>query len=138
MGSNDGHWFPPMRLAEHRFWIGHHPADVHNAIALASIRASHSTIRSTAGNGDAKPGSLRTDRAGRLVTETVAEIVAAHRAVWLRRLKRSRGLLRGSAIITTRRFLITLRDEKQALAEAPALAANDAAALPLYGVPVAV
>src|SRR4029453_7061222 len=33
---------------------------------------------------------------------------------------------------------ISLRDEKEALAEAEALASKDAAALPLYGVPVAV
>ena len=35
-------------------------------------------------------------------------------------------------------MFISLRDEKEALAEAEALASKDAAALPLYGVPVAV
>jgi allophanate hydrolase len=72
------------------------------------------------------------------VTETVAAIVAAHRA----------GI--GSPAQTVARsfqrirdhndpaIFISLRDEKEALAEAGALTAKDAAQLPLYGIPVAV
>ncbi|MDB5606163.1 MAG: allophanate hydrolase [Bradyrhizobium sp.] len=72
------------------------------------------------------------------MTETVAAIVAAHRA----------GI--GSPAQTVARsfqrirdhndpaIFISLRDEKEALAEAEALTAKDAAQLPLYGVPVAV
>ncbi|MGJ4948493.1 allophanate hydrolase [Bradyrhizobium sp. HKCCYLS20291] len=72
------------------------------------------------------------------MTETIAEIVAAHRA----------GLMTPKDTVA-RTFdrirahddpaiFISLRDEKAALAEAEALADKDAAALPLYGVPVAV
>jgi allophanate hydrolase len=72
------------------------------------------------------------------VTETVAEIVTAHRA----------GLL-SPADTVARSFqrirdhsdpaiFISLRDQADALAEARALSAKDAALLPLYGVPVAV
>jgi allophanate hydrolase len=72
------------------------------------------------------------------VTETVAEIVAAHRA--------GRILPRDTVARSFRRIrdhgdpaiFISLREEKDALAEAESLAAKDAASLPLYGVPVAV
>src|ERR1700675_1282066 len=72
------------------------------------------------------------------MTETVAAIVAAHRA----------GIL-SPAQTVTRSFarirdhndpaiFISLRDEKQARAEAEALTAKDGARLPLYGIPAAV
>jgi allophanate hydrolase len=72
------------------------------------------------------------------MTETVAAIVAAHRA----------GIL-SPAQTVTRSFarirdhndpaiFISLRDEKEALAEAEGLTAKEGAQLPLYGVPVAV
>ncbi|QWG23920.1 allophanate hydrolase [Bradyrhizobium sediminis] len=72
------------------------------------------------------------------MTETVAEIVAAHR-----------GGATSPAQTVARSFqrirdhndpavFISLRDERQALAEAEALSSKDAAQLPLYGVPVAV
>ncbi|QWG13773.1 allophanate hydrolase [Bradyrhizobium sediminis] len=77
-------------------------------------------------------------RPGRHVTETVAEIVAAHR-----------GGAMSPAQTVARSFqrirdhndpavFISLRNERQALAEAEALSNKDAAQLPLYGVPVAV
>jgi allophanate hydrolase len=72
------------------------------------------------------------------VTETVAAIVAAHRAGSLspaQTVARSYQRIRDhndSAIF------ISLRDEKDAVAEAAALAGKDAAQLPLYGIPVAV
>ena len=71
------------------------------------------------------------------MTETVAEIVAAHRAGTMmpaQTVARSFQRIRdhGDPAI-----FITLRDEKDALAEAEALAGKDAARLPLYGVPVA-
>ena len=72
------------------------------------------------------------------MTETVAEIVTAHRE----------GLM-SPALSVARSFqrirdhndpaiFISLRDEADALKEAEALAAKDAARLPLFGVPVAV
>jgi allophanate hydrolase len=72
------------------------------------------------------------------VTETVAEIVAAHRAG---RLTPAQTVARSYARIREHNdpaIFISLRDEKAAVAEAEALAARDAATLPLYGVPVAV
>lgn len=74
----------------------------------------------------------------RLVTETVAAIVAAHRAGTLtpaQTIARSYQRIRdhGDPAI-----FITLRDEAEAIAEAEALAGKDASTLPLYGVPVAV
>jgi allophanate hydrolase len=72
------------------------------------------------------------------VTETVAEIVAAHRAGTVtpaQTVARSYQRIRdhGDPAI-----FISLREQKEALAEAEALARKDAAQLPLYGVPVAV
>jgi len=72
------------------------------------------------------------------VTETVAAIVAAHRAGTV---SPAQTVARSFARIRDHNdpaVFISLRDEKQALAEADALAAKDAAQLPLYGVPVAV
>lgn len=72
------------------------------------------------------------------MTETVAEIVAAHRqklttpaATVARSFERIRAHDDPSVFIS-------LRDEKEAIAEAERLSARDAASLPLYGVPVAV
>ena len=70
--------------------------------------------------------------------ETVAEIVASHRA--------GRTTPRQTVARSFQRIrdhgdpavFISLRDEKAALAEADSLSAKDAASLPLYGVPVAV
>jgi allophanate hydrolase len=73
------------------------------------------------------------------VSETVAAIVAAHRAGQLspaQTVARSYQRIRDH---NDPAIFISLRDEKQALAEAEQLAAKkDAARLPLYGVPVAV
>lgn len=72
------------------------------------------------------------------MTETVAEILAAHRAGTLspaQTVARSFQRIRDH---NDPAIFISLRDEKQALAEAEALAAKDALQLPLYGVPVAV
>jgi allophanate hydrolase len=72
------------------------------------------------------------------VTETITAIVAAHRAGALSPVQT---VARSFARIRDHNdpaVFISLRDEKQALAEAEALAAKDAAQLPLYGVPVAV
>lgn len=70
--------------------------------------------------------------------ETVAAIVAAHRAGTLtpaQTVARSYQRIRDH---NDPAVFISLRDEKDALAEAEALASKDAAALPLFGVPVAV
>jgi allophanate hydrolase len=72
------------------------------------------------------------------VTETVAEIVAAHRDG---RTSPAETVARSYQRIRDHgdpAIFITLRNEKDALAEAEALSAKDAARLPLYGVPVAV
>jgi len=72
------------------------------------------------------------------VTETVAAIVAAHRAGQLspeQTVARSFQRIRDHADPAV---FISLREEKDVLAEAQALAAKDATLLPLYGVPVAV
>jgi len=72
------------------------------------------------------------------VTETVAEIVAAHRAG---RLTPAQTVARSYARIRDHNdpaIFISLRDEKAAVAEAEALGARDPATLPLYGIPVAV
>src|SRR3954470_20200680 len=70
--------------------------------------------------------------------ETVAAIVAAHRAATMtpaQTVARSYQRIRD---YNDPAVFISLRDEKEALADAEALASKDAAALPLYGVPVAV
>jgi allophanate hydrolase len=72
------------------------------------------------------------------VTETVAAIVAAHRAGTVtpaQTIARSFQRIRDH---NDPAIFISLRDEKEALAEAQALTARDPATLPLYGVPVAV
>jgi allophanate hydrolase len=72
------------------------------------------------------------------VTETVAAIVAAHRAGTA---SPAQTVARSFARIREHNdpaIFISLRDEKEALAEAEALSAKDAAQLPLYGVPVGV
>src|SRR5436190_2320498 len=70
--------------------------------------------------------------------ETVAAIVAAHRAATMtpaQTVTRSYQRIRD---YNDPAVFISLRDEKEALAEAEALVSNDAASLPLYGVPVAI
>jgi allophanate hydrolase len=72
------------------------------------------------------------------VTETVAAIVAAHRAG---KLSPAETIARSYQRIRAHNdpaIFISLRDEKDALAEAESLKAKDAAELPLFGVPVAV
>ena len=72
------------------------------------------------------------------MTETVAAILAAHRAGTLspaQTVARSYQRIREH---NDPAIFISLRDEKDALAEAEALAAKNASLLPLYGIPVAV
>jgi allophanate hydrolase len=72
------------------------------------------------------------------VSETIAAIVAAHRAGTV---SPAQTVARSFARVRDHNdpaIFISLRDEKQALAEADALSAKDAAQLPLYGIPVAV
>jgi allophanate hydrolase len=72
------------------------------------------------------------------VTETIASIVAAHRAGTVspaQTIARSYQRIRDH---NDPAVFISLRDEASAIAEAEALAAKDPARLPLYGVPVAV
>src|SRR3954466_2753312 len=86
------------------------------------------SIRRTSAN----PGT------GHKLTETVAAIVAAHRAGTVtpaQTVARSFQRIRDH---NDPAIFISLRDEKDALAEAERLMSNNAAELPLYGVPVAV
>jgi allophanate hydrolase len=72
------------------------------------------------------------------VTETVAALVAAHRAGTV---SPAQTVARSFARIRDHNdpaIFISLRHEKEALAEAEALTAKDALLLPLYGIPVAV
>jgi allophanate hydrolase len=72
------------------------------------------------------------------VTETVADIVAAHRAG---KQSPAQTVARSFARIRERNdpaIFISLREEKEAIAEAEALSAKDIAQLPLFGVPLAV
>src|SRR3954464_2881520 len=74
---------------------------------------------------------------GHQVTETVAAIVAAHRAGTMtpaETIARSYQRIRDH---NDPAVFISLRDERDALAEAQALSAKDAASLPLLGVPTA-
>jgi allophanate hydrolase len=101
---------------------------VHNGIPLASIDR-HLSLWSC--------GAYGRDREF-CVTETVAAIVAAHRAGTLTptdTVARSYQRIRDH---NDPAIFISLRDEKDALAEAGNLHPKDAVALPLFGVPVAV
>jgi allophanate hydrolase len=72
------------------------------------------------------------------VTETVAAIVAAHRAGTVSPAQTVARSFQRTRDHNDPAIFISLRDEKEAVAEAQALAGKDAAKLPLYGVPVAV
>ena len=75
---------------------------------------------------------------GPRVTETVAAIVAAHRAGTVSPAQTVARSYRRIRDHNDPAIFISLRDEKDALAEAEALDRKDALRLPLYGVPVAV
>jgi len=72
------------------------------------------------------------------VTETVAAIVAAHRAGTLSPAQTVARTYQRIRDHNDPAIFISLRDEKDAIAEAEALTKKDAAQLPLYGVPFAV
>src|SRR5713226_337313 len=125
---------------------------VHNGTLLASIEHGFPPSRSAVSDGEpwsnlrvqhrkdafAAPADQARSRSGQRVTETVAAIVAAHRAGTA---SPAQTVARSFARIRNHddpAIFISLRDEKAAIAEAEALSAKDAAQLPLYGVPVAV
>src|SRR6188474_1175858 len=70
--------------------------------------------------------------------ETVAAIVAAHRAATMTPAQTVARSYRRIRAHNDPAVFISLRDEKEALAEAEALVSKDAVTLPLLGVPVAV
>jgi allophanate hydrolase len=72
------------------------------------------------------------------MTETIAEIVAAHRAGVMTPAETIARSYRRIRAHNDPAIFITLRDEAEALADAAALNNADAARLPLFGVPVAV
>ena len=72
------------------------------------------------------------------MTETVAAIVAAHRAGTLSPVETVARSYRRIRDHNDPAIFISLRNEKNALSEAESLKAKNAAELPLYGVPVAV
>src|SRR5258706_5916547 len=119
---------------------------------LASIEHGFPPSRSAVSNGDPwsnLPVKHRKDalaaradcarcRSGQRVTESVAAMVAAHRAGAV---SPAQAVARSFARIRDHddpAIFISLRDEKEAIAEAEGLSAKDAAQLPLYGIPVAV
>jgi allophanate hydrolase len=73
-----------------------------------------------------------------LSPETVAEIVAAHRAGTTSPVRTVARAFQRIRDHNDPAIFITLRNEAEAIAEAEALATKDPATLPLYGVPVAV
>src|ERR1700730_13058607 len=75
---------------------------------------------------------------GHPLTETVAAIVAAHRAGTLSPAETVARSYQRIRDYNDSAVFISLRDEKDALKEAEALTAKDGSALPLLGVPVAV
>ncbi len=72
------------------------------------------------------------------MTETIAAIVAAHRAGTLTPAQTIARSFRRIRDHNDPAIFISLRDEADAVKEAEALSARDAARLPLYGIPVAV
>ena len=72
------------------------------------------------------------------MTETVAAIVAAHRAGTLDPVETVARAFQRIRDYNDPAVFISLRDETNALSEAESLKAKNAAELPLYGVPVAV
>jgi allophanate hydrolase len=72
------------------------------------------------------------------VTETVAAVVAAHRAGARLPAQTVARCFQRIRDHNDPAIFISLRDEKEVLAEAEAVSAKDAAQLPLYGIPVAV
>jgi len=72
------------------------------------------------------------------VTETIAAIVAAHRAGHLSPAQTMARSFQRIREHDDPAIFISLRNEADAIAEAEALSAKDAARLPLYGIPVAV
>jgi allophanate hydrolase len=72
------------------------------------------------------------------LTETVAAIAAAHRAGTMRPAETVARSYQRIRDYNDPAVFITLREEKDALADAEALNAKDAASLPLLGIPVAV
>src|ERR1700709_741592 len=72
------------------------------------------------------------------MTETVAAIVAAHRAGSMTPAQTVARSFQRIRDYNDPAVFISLRDEKDALAGAEALTNKDASLLPLYGVPVAV
>ena len=72
------------------------------------------------------------------MTETVAAIVAAHRAGTLDPVEIVARTFQRIRDYNDPAVFISLRDEKNALSEAESLKAKNAAELPLYGVPVAI
>ena len=72
------------------------------------------------------------------MSETIAAIVAAHRAGTQSPAQTIARTYRRIRDHDDPAIFISLRDEKDAIAEADALTKKDAARLPLYGVPFAV
>src|SRR6476620_3578440 len=92
----------------------------------------YSLLRHADQANSANPGT------GHRLTETVAAIVAAHRAGTLTPAQTIARTYQRIRDHNDPAIFISLRDEKDAIAEAEKLATKDPASLPLYGVPVAV
>src|SRR5438105_9866201 len=92
----------------------------------------------TSGSSPPWPGPGQTSRRPEFqVTETVAAIVAAHRAGHMSPAETIARSYRRIRDYNDSAVFISLRDEKDAIAEAETLSAKDAGELPLLGVPAA-
>src|SRR6202790_3973282 len=107
--------------------------------------AKNSSSRSAVSHGQSQPrqpplasGGAGLRSSGPRVTETVAAIVAAHRAGTVSPAETVARSFKRIRDHNDPAIFISLRDEKQAIAEAEALSAKDPAQLPLYGVPIGV
>ena len=87
-----------------------------------------------------QPGlfGLNPDRTRPSLTETIAEIVAAHRAGKTTPAQSVARTFQRIRALDDAAIFISLRDEKEAIAEAEKLGGRDGSKHQLYGVPVAV
>jgi allophanate hydrolase len=114
-------------------------ASERSRIRLCETAICHDELSFPAPHSD---GAASDDRApvegAQRVSETIAAIVAAHRAGQLSPAQTIRRSFQRIRDHNDPAIFISLRDEEEALAEAEALAAKDPAQLPLFGIPVAI
>ena len=108
-------------------------------ISASLERSHHGDLTATCRKSNGAPDDCRVaSQTGRRVSETIAAIVAAHRAGDLSPAQTVARSFQRIGDYNDPAVFISLRDEKEAIAEAAALSAKDAAKLPLLGVPFVV